>query len=258
MIDNIVTGKDISTYHQQHVKAAGEPSPGTPAMKEPGPEDTGAYGIMLGRALRQFARYAASEIPLSLKHAEVGRQCRTFMKMAEEAHLSCKDMGLSQQEYMAVMGTIELGKVVKRGLEAERELTGGKILDPQRKAIAMRDYLSMKALEQALAPHVAAHQDAIETGEGPLSSIQLLMGDPGFSARNIHRMVSWSEAMAEFLARPADKLPALLRQEGKMALLGQRAMAACYDSDLRGNYPAREQSCAEKGPRAAKGPVHPQ
>ena len=159
---------------------------------------------------------------------------------------------------MAVMGTIELGKVVKRGLEAERELTGGKILDPQRKAIAMRDYLSMKALEQALAPHVAAHQDAIETGEGPLSSIQLLMGDPGFSARNIHRMVSWSEAMAEFLARPADKLPALLRQEGKMALLGQRAMAACYDSDLRGNYPAREQSCAEKGPRAAKGPVHPQ
>lgn len=256
LIDDIVTGKDISAYHQQPAKAAGEPSPEAPTMKEPETETSGAYGTMLGSALRQFMRYAASEVPLSVKHAEVGRQCRTLMKMAEEAHLSGKDMGLSRQEYMAVMGTIELGKVVKRGLEAEQELIGGKIPDQQRKAIAMRDYLSMKALEQALVPHVAAHQDDIETGEGPLSSIQLLMGNPGFSARDIHRMVSWSEAMAEFLATPAEKLPLLLRQEGKMALLGQRAMAACYDSDLRRGRPVREQPHAGKEVQAVKGPAH--
>ena len=47
-----------------------------------------------------------------MKHAEVGRQCRTFMKMAEDAQLSWKELGLSQQEYMAVQGTIELGKAV--------------------------------------------------------------------------------------------------------------------------------------------------
>ena len=181
---------------------------------------------------------------------------RNFMKMAEEAHLSCKDMGLSQQEYMAVIGTIELGKVVRRGLEAGQELTGGNILEPRRKAIAMRDYLSMKALEQALAPHVAAHQAAIETGEGPLSSIQLLLGNPGFSARDIHRMVFWSEAMAEFLATPAEKLPALLRQEGKMALLGQRAMTACYNSDLRRDRTVREQARVRKDAQAVKGPAH--
>ena len=78
-----------------------------------------------------------------------------------------------------MLGTIELGKVVKRGLGAQQELTGDKPLTPRRKALALRDYLSMKAL----APHVETHQEDIQTEGGPLPSIQLLMGNPGFSAR---------------------------------------------------------------------------
>ena len=99
--------------------------------------------------------------------------------MAEEEHLSRKDLGLSRQEYTAMLGTIELGKVVKRGLGAQQELTGDKPLTPRRKALALRDYLSMKAL----APHVETHQENIQTEGGPLPSIQLLMGNHGFSAR---------------------------------------------------------------------------
>ena len=44
---------------------------------------------------------------LSAKHAETGRLCDTFRKMAEEEHLSRKDLGLSRQEYTAMLGTIE-------------------------------------------------------------------------------------------------------------------------------------------------------
>ena len=69
-----------------------------PTGDETNAENGDAYGVMLGSALRQFVRYAASEVPLSMKHAEVGRQCRTFMKMAEDAQLSWKELGLSQQE----------------------------------------------------------------------------------------------------------------------------------------------------------------
>lgn len=225
-----------------------------PTGEEAAMESSGAYGAMLGSALRQFVRYAASEVPLSIKHAEVGRQCRTLIKMAEKARLSWKELGLSSQEYMAVQGTVELGKVVRQGLEAKNELTGEKQLTLQQKVLAMRNYLSMKALEQALAPHVAAHQDMIETGDGPLSAIQLLMGNDGFSARDIHRMVSRSEAMAELLATPSGKLPALMRQEGKMAVLGRRAMAACYDSDQQRKRGVGERHCAKEGPRAANGP----
>ena len=101
------------------------------------------------------------------------------------------------------------------GLEAKSELTGEKQMTSRQKFVALRDYLSMKALEQALAPHVAAHQDMIETGDGPLSSIQLLMGNAGFSARDIHRMVSRSEAMAELLATPSGRLSTLMKEEGR-------------------------------------------
>ena len=160
--------------------------------------------------------------------------------------MSWKELGLSQQEYMAVQGTIELGEAVRQGLEAKSELTGEKQMTSRQKFVALRDYLSMKALEQALAPHVAAHQDMIETGDGPLSSIQLLMGNAGFSARDIHRMVSRSEAMAELLATPSGRLSTLMKEEGKMAVLGRRAMAACYDSDQRQKRSAGERSCAKE------------
>ena len=140
--------------------------------------------------------------------------------------MSWKELGLSQQEYMAVQGTIELGKAVRQGLEAKSELTGEKQMTSRQKFVALRDYLSMKALEQALAPHVAAHQDMIETGDGPLSSIQLLMGNAGFSARDIHRMVSRSEAMAELLATPSGLaggpwLPAMTATSGRNGAPGK-------------------------------------
>ena len=247
VIENIIMGKDTDAYHTQPAEAGGKmKASSVPTGDETDVENGDAYGTMLGSALRQFVRYAASEVPLSMKHAEVGRQCRIFMKMAEDAQLSWKELGLSQQEYMAVQGTIELGKVVRQGLEAKSELIGEKQLTSRQKFVALRDYLSMKALEQALAPHVAAHQDMIETGDGPLSSIQLLMGNTGFSARDIHRMVSRSEAMAELLATPSGRLSALMKEEGKMAVLGRRAMAACYDSDQRQKRSTGEKSCAKE------------
>ena len=188
----------------------------------------------LGEALRQFAQYAAGEVPLSVKHAETGRLCRTFLAMAQEEGFSPADMGLSPTEYTAVLGTIQLGLVVKHGLEASDTLLSADRSSPEKFFLALRDYLSMKAVEQALLPHAAAHQEAIAAGETPISPIQILMGNPGFSARDIHRAVAGSGAMAELFSASPDRLALLLRSRADMSELACRTMAACYGAEPSG------------------------
>lgn len=212
--------------------AANDLLPANTLPEEPQEDGVSAgRGVMLGNALRQFAQYAAGEVPLSVKHAETGRLCRTFLAMAREERLTPADMGLSPAEYAAVLGTIQLGLVVKRGLAASDALLSAGGLSSEKKFLALRDYLSMKAVEQALLPHAAAHQEAIAAGETPISPIQILMGNPGFSARDIHRAVAGSGAMAELFSTSPDRLTFLLRSRADMSELACRAMAACYGAE---------------------------
>lgn len=215
--------------------AANNALPANPLPEESREDDASAgRGVMLGNALRQFAQYAAGEVPLSVKHAETGRLCRTLLAMAREEGFSPADMGLSPTEYTAVLGTIQLGLVVKRGLEASDALLSAGGLSSEKKFFALRDYLSMKAVEQALLPHAAAHQEAIAAGETPISPIQILMGNPGFSARDIHRAVAGSDAMAELFSASPDRLAFLLHSRTDMSELACRAMAACYGAEPSG------------------------
>lgn len=240
VIDSVVSGREAyappTSTASCSTDAAVFESPVNAAAEEPQESGVSAeHGIMRGNALRQFAQYAASEVPLSVKHVETGRLCRTFLAMAREEGLTPSDMGLSPTEYAAVLGTIQLGLVVKRGLEASDALLSADGLSPEKKFLALRDYLSMKAVEQTLLPHAAAHREAIAAGETPISPIQILMGNPGFSARDIHRSVAGSGAMAELFSAPPDRLAFLLHSRTDMAELARRAMTACYGAEPTGS-----------------------
>lgn len=216
--------------HSADASASGSPADALP--EEPRESGVSAgRGTMLGNALRQFAQYAASEVPLSVKHVETGRLCRTFLAMAREERLAPVDLGLSPAEYAAVLGTIQLGLVVKQGLEASDTLLSGGGQALEKKFLALRNYLSMKAVEQVLLSHAAAHQQAIAAGDVPISPIQILMGNPGFSARDIHRAVAGSGAMEELFSAPPDRLASLLCSRAELSELARRAMAACYGAE---------------------------
>lgn len=235
--------------------AANDALPANPLPEESREDGASAgRGVMLGNALRQFAQYAAGEVPLSVKHAETGRLCRTFLAMAREERLTPADMGLSPAEYAAVLGTIQLGLVVKRGLAASDALLSASGLSSEKKFLALRDYLSMKAVEQTLLPHAAAHREAIAAGETPISPIQILMGNPGFSARDIHRSVADSGAMAELFSAPPDRLAFLLHSRTDMAELARRAMAACYGAEPSGPR-AQERAHAPARAHTNRGPA---
>lgn len=245
LIDSVVSGCEPPSAPSAYVPAASDAlhSADTAAPESSAdilpdePQESGisaGRGVILGNALRQFAQYAAGEVPLSVKHAETGRLCRTFLAMAREEGFSPADMGLSPTEYTAVLGTIQLGLVVKHGLEASDTLLSADRSSPEKFFLALRDYLSMKAVDQALLPHAAAHQEAIAAGETPISPIQILMGNPGFSAKDIHRAVAGSSTMAELFSASPDRLAFLLRSRADMSELACRTMAACYGAEPSG------------------------
>ena len=59
---------------------------------------------MWGNALRHFCRFAASEVPLSVRHIQVAEQCRKILRQTQQMGLSMEELGLDLQEQMVVRG----------------------------------------------------------------------------------------------------------------------------------------------------------
>ena len=197
---------------------------------------------MIGNALRNFTHYVAGEAPLSHKHVEVARLCNNIIKRAAKEGISSREMGLTGEEVTALKGTIQLGIIVRKGLLAKQALSDPAYHAPER-AVHLRDYLVFKGLEQVLLPHAEKHREAIEAGESALSSVQFLLGTPGFSASDLNKMVSIAPALHRFAAMEQSKVAELVGHgSAELDGLGAQAIVACYDGTLQ----------KEKGPASHK------
>lgn len=245
MIDDLVSGKvpslpekkpnstpELISKESDNDKNLESGEDSSIAMAEEIPTEIRA--VMIGHALKNFARYAASEVPLSEKHVEVSRLCSNILKRATQQNITPAQMGLTLEERTAIQGTIHMGDIVKAGLKGKEVL-----LDPASKFLPerelhMRNFLTLKALEQALLPHIKGHNADILKGEGPLSFIQVLLGSPGFSAKEMHAMVGKTDAMQTFLSKKHDKVIELLDHDNReMDELGRLAITSCYDGSLK-------------------------
>lgn len=227
---------------KQETPVTEQEEPSTPE-EEHGPEmDDGLSrqdrAHMIGCALKNFSRYIAAETPLSAKHVEAARLCTNILKRAAREHFTPAQMGLKSDEWKAIQGSVQLGNIIRRGLEAKLMLADpAHARSPQRDSY-LRSYLTMNAVEQVLKSHVQAHGEEIAIGEGPLSSIQILLGTPGFSARDMWTMVGQSEAMARLRSMRPERVAQLVSRENReMDDLGRKAMTACYDGSLRKEEP---------------------
>lgn len=237
MVDDLLSGRKSNFVPRKVARAAVRKEPAAKeeessvaSVREIPVDDR---GIMIGNALRNFCRFIASEVPLSAKHVEAARLCTNILKRAAQQNITPAQMGLSQEEWIAVQGSIQLGNIVKRGLEAKEVLS-----DPERemapdRELHLRNYLTMKALEQALMPHVQKFGEDVAKGQAPLSSVQILLGSPGFSARDMWSMVNRTDAMRKFRTMDRQKVEELVSRENReMDDLGRQAMTACYDGSL--------------------------
>ena len=189
-----------------------------------------------GNALRQFCRFAASEVPLSVRHVQVAEHCRRIMRQVKEIGMSMKDLGLDPQEQMVVLGTMEMGALVKRGLVARKALTSGKRLPGKQYRECLRNYLAMKGMEETLIPHVENFQKEISKGEGPISALQVLMANPGFRADDLREKVGKTSAMASLERIDPQQVSWMIRSGSEeTAALGRQVMSAiCEMGDVSG------------------------
>ena len=189
--------------------------------------------VMIGNTLRSFIHYVASEAQLSNKHVEAARLCNNIIKRATKEGISRREMGLTSEEATALKGSVQLGIVVRKGLLAKQMLADPTYNAPER-SMYLRDYLIFKGIEQVLLPHAEKHSEAIAAGESPLSSVQFLLGSPGFSASELSKMVTTAPALHRFAAMEQGKVAELVsRNSAEMDALGVQVITACYDGTLQ-------------------------
>ena len=189
--------------------------------------------VMIGNTLRSFIHYVASEAQLSNKHVEAARLCNNIIKRATKEGISRREMGLTSEEATALKGSVQLGIVVRKGLLAKQMLADPNYNAPER-SMYLRDYLIFKGIEQVLLPHAEKHSEAIAAGESPLSSVQFLLGSPGFSASELSKMVTTAPALHRFAAMEQGKVAELVsRNSAEMDALGVQVITACYDGTLQ-------------------------
>lgn len=209
---------------------------------------------MVGNALRSFTQYIAGELPLSAKHVEAALLCKNIVKRANQQHMTPAQMGLNQEEWLAVQGSIQLGDVVKRGLNSQKLLLEKPNMPGRRQHL--RNYLTMKALEQAMIPHVQMHGEDIAKGDVPICSVQIMLGSPGFSARDMWSMVNKTPAMGRFAAMGPEETVSMLEGHRRMGSMARDAMTDCYNGSLqRGKAPKAGAQRGKNG--VAQDPIQP-
>ena len=202
---------------------------------------------MWGNALRHFCRFAASEVPLSVRHIQVAEQCRKILRQTQQMGLSMEELGLDLQEQMVVRGTMEMGALVERGLMAQAALTSGQRLSGKQYRECLRSYLAMKGMEETLIPHVQAYQKEISTGDGPVSALQILMANKGFRANDLRMKAGRTEPMDRLVRMDPLRVGQMIKQGGgEIAAMGRKVMiASCQMTDAP--EPVREPKAPQKG-----------
>ena len=226
-------------------------TPKTEEQKEAAPEnEVMAPGKMWGNVLRHFCRFAASEVPLSFRHIQVGEHCRRIMEKVKEKGFHLEDLGLDPQEQMAVQGTIEMGKLVERGMIAQAVLVSGRELLPQHRQKYLQDFLAMKGMEEALIPHVQTHEKEINTGDGPVSALQILMANRGFRADDLRAKAGKTKVMAKLNRMDPKRIDQMVRENGEdVASMGRQVMvASCQmveepEKKIKNETPAPVRGC---------------
>ena len=199
------------------------------AEQEDGRQESEASSEMWGNALRHFCRFAASEVPLSVRHVQVAKHCQKILREAAERDLGADELGLNPQEMEAVKGTIEMGKLVQRGLLAQEKLTSGHQFFGKEYRACLRNFLAMKGIEEALVPHVQAHEAEIGAGDGPISAMQILMAHQGFRADDLRDKTERTSTLNQLERMNRQQVARMIRQGGgELAALGQQVMVAYY------------------------------
>jgi hypothetical protein len=192
-------------------------------------EESELSGEMWGNTLRHFSRFAASEVPLSVRHVQVAKHCQKILREAADRGLGADELGLNPQEMAAIEGTIEMGKLVQRGLLAQAKLTSGEQLFGKEYRACLRNFLAMKGIEEALVPHVQAHEAEIGSGDGPVSAMQILMAHQGFRADDLRDKTERTSTLNQLERMNRQQVARMIRQGGgELAALGQQVMVAYY------------------------------
>lgn len=237
-------------FHDMDVAGAGEEEyqerirsylDGKPPVRQREPEEgQGAEvipvsGEMWGNMLRQFCRFAASEVPLSMGHMKVAEHCRRILQQVNTQGLGLDKLGLDPQEQSVVLGTIELGTLVERGLRAQMMLGSGRKLSVQQYQGCLRDFLAMRGVEEVLSLHVGAHREVIRSGEGPVSGVQILMAHKGFRADDLREKAGRTHSMARLESMGRETVAKMIRQKSRaLSAMGRQVMIDSYQmGDVR-------------------------
>ena len=190
-------------------------------------------GEMWGNALRHFCRFAASEVPLSIRHVQVAEHCRRILQQTREQGMSFEDLGLDPQDQTVIQGTIEMGKLVEQGLQAQAALTSGQELSHSQYRVCLQSYLAMKAMEETLIPHVQTYQKEISSGDGPVSALQILMAHRGFRAEDLRVKAGKTAAMTRLERMKPMRVGQMIKQgSGELAEMGRQVMiGSCQMED---------------------------
>lgn len=222
------------------------------AQRKEGEEPFTVSAEMWGNTLRHFCRFAASEVPLSVRHVQVAEHCRKIIRQLREQGCGLDDLGLDPQEQIVLRGTIEMGTLVEHGLRAERMLTSGGELSVREYRECLRNYLAMKGVEETLIPHVQNYEKEIRTGDGPVSALQVLMAHQGFRANDLRAKAGRTDSMARLGKMGRDQVARMIRRgDSELGTMGRQVMIASCQMDL----PAAP--VVSEGPKAPRknGPV---
>jgi hypothetical protein len=94
---------------------------------------------------------------------------------------------------------------------------------------------------------VQTHQEAISKGEGPISALQIVMGNPGFRADDLRAKAGRTNIVARLERVDPFRMGQLIRQDsGEIADIGCRLMAAVCQMGTAPE-PVREPQAPQKG-----------
>ena len=87
----------------------------------------------------------------------------------------------------------------------------------------------MKGLEETLIPHIQTHQEEINKGEGPISGLQVLMGNPGFRADDLRAKAGRTNIVARLEQTDPLHVGRMIWQgSSEIADMGCRLMATVF------------------------------
>ena len=183
--------------------------------------------------MRHFCRFAASEVPLSVRHVKVAEHCRKILKQAKEKGIGVDQMGLDAQDQAVLKGTMELGVLVERGLFAQAMQSSGQKLSGAQRRECLRNYLAMKGVEETLIPHVETHREAINSGDGPVSALQILMGHEKFHAKDLQAKAGKTAVFSHLERMDPQQVSRMITHGGaELSAMGRQVMMACCQMDV--------------------------